>query len=201
VKTSIEIPIIMVWHTTKSTQPLGLVVWCNKNPPKSNWMVLMGGVIVWFKSMSCHLWHHMIIMFLSSYTITTTNDGSIHQTFNKDTIAWEKIKAQLVEVLSWAWKLSKQQDFQRTQINHDESRLNAKSKSWNTKTKDKNMKCAKLKVLLKHGLTSCIHFSKTFYKLWCKVYNVRYVYPISLHASQRLGYMKCKMRTYLMIAF
>jgi len=40
-------------------------------------------------------------MFLSSYTITTTNDGSIHQTFNKDTSAWEKIKAQLVEVLSW----------------------------------------------------------------------------------------------------
>jgi hypothetical protein len=45
---SIEIPIIMLCHITKTMQPLSLVVWSSTDPPKSNSVVLLGDSIAWF---------------------------------------------------------------------------------------------------------------------------------------------------------
>jgi len=41
---STEILTILVGHMIESTQPLGLVVWSNTSPPKSNYMVLLGNL-------------------------------------------------------------------------------------------------------------------------------------------------------------
>jgi hypothetical protein len=46
--TSIGNLTVVIWHMTKSIEPLGLVVWHDMGQPKSNRLLLMNGITTWF---------------------------------------------------------------------------------------------------------------------------------------------------------